>query len=331
MRAAAFKLALFTVFTVVVTTWLAAVIGNMSLFSDSYQISAEFTDATGLLRGDPVKAAGVTVGNVLEIEIDEGLALVTMEIGDETRLPSGLSAAIRYRNLIGQRMVTLVQGEDSQVALASQEYIPSGHRIPFTETEPAFDLTVLFDDLRPLIRSTSAEDINVVTKSLTRALRGRSDEVENLLGNIGEVSTAVAERDRQLTVLLDNVNIVAEDLNGRDVQLQATLADMRSFVADLAASRNDLDTALVTLDDAATRLRRVVAGNRADLAAEIDDLSSVLDAVESRRDALRAAVRQLPEFLEGVERTNNYGQWTNVVVVNICKDDLGVCGRRPAQ
>ena len=334
------KLLVFTAVTIAVTTWLAAIIGNFALFSSPYEIEAEFTDATGLLKGDVVKAAGVTVGRVSGIIIDDGLAVVTIEINDGVDLPTGLSAEIRFRNLIGQRMITLIQGDAPIVAATlgpgdnaavQGDFMEPGDVIPFARTKPAFDLTALFNGLRPLIQSTSAADINIVTEALTEALGGRSQEIKTLFGNVAALSDTLASKDQQLSSLLSNVNTVTDDLNARDQQLQGTLADIDDFLGDLAASRGDLQEAIVTLDDAAQRLDRLVVRNGEDLEDELDDLSEILDVVDNRKRELNGVIRSLPAFLVGVERVSNYGQWSQVYLVNVCKDDFGTCGTRGAQ
>lgn len=321
-RWVALKLLVFTIVTIVVTTYLASIIGNFRLFAHPYEITAELTDASGLLRGDVVKAAGVTVGRVEEIGIRDGIAVVTMSINEGTELPDELEAHVRFRNLVGQRMITLVAPSP---ATGRTE---DGDVIPLDRTEPAFDLSALFNGLRPLIRSTNPEDINTVTRALTKALDGRASEVEGFLGNVADISTSLASKDEELGVMLDALNEVTADLNGRDAQLQATLADLDDFLGDLRASKSELSAALVTLDDAATRLGRVVERNDGHIEAEIDDLAVLLDAVDDKRADLRGALRALPEMLVAVERVNSYGQWANIHLVHVCKDDLGECGSR---
>jgi len=316
------KLAVFTAFTIAVTVWLASTIGNYQFFSSPYRVTAEFSDASGLLSGDVVKAAGVTIGRVESIEIDDGIALVTMAIGEDSELPAELRAEIRFRNLIGQRMVTLIDEEPSE------ELLRDGDRIPLERTRPSFDLTVLFNGLRPLIRTTDPEDINTVARALTTALRGRADEVEGTLANISAVARVVAGRDRELSQLLENVNVLTGDLAGRDAQLRRTLANLDSFLGDVAASRADLDQALVTLDEAARRFGRIVARNDSNIRSEARDLAILLDVIEDRRGALRRVIRNLPEMLVAVERVTGYGEWSMIHLVHACKDDLGVCGTR---
>jgi phospholipid/cholesterol/gamma-HCH transport system substrate-binding protein len=317
------KLALFTAITVAVTTWLAAIIGNFQLFGRPYRITAEFTDATGLLSGDVVKAAGVTIGRVEEIRVDDGIAVVTMSISDDVDLPASLGAEIRFRNLIGQRMIMLIEeGSDTE------DLLEDGDLIPLERTEAAFDLTELFNGLRPLIRSTSPEDINIVARELTLALQGRSDETEKILSNLSEISELVVERDEQLQVLLDNLNVVTADLAAKDTQLRNTLAKMNDFLAHMQANRAALESALVNFDAAAARLKRVVAANDSDIRAELDDLQVLLDVVEDKRADLKAVVRSLPEFAIGIERVTSYGEWASQHLIDVCKDDLGTCGAR---
>lgn len=322
IRWTALKLTIFTIVTIIVTTWLAAIIGNLRFFSSPYEIKAVFTDATGVLNGDVVKAAGVTVGRVQSIAISDGLAEVTMAIEEDIELPGGLGAEIRFRNLIGQRMITLVQPD---VAAGRTE---PGEVIPVGRTEPAFDLTALFNGLRPLIRSTDPADINLVSRELVAALQGRSGNVEGFLSNVADITEVLASKDAEIGTLLDGMNVVTEDLAGRDQQLQTTIAAMGSFFSDVAASKEDLKGALVTLDDAATRFGRIIADNDRAIEGELADLATIFAAVDDRRAQLRKVIRSLPGFLIGVERVTTYGQWTNVHLIDVCKDDFGTCGTR---
>ncbi len=187
------KLIIFTAFTAAVTLWLASIIGNFQFFASPYEIKAEFTDATGLLNGDVVKAAGVTVGRVESIQVRNGLAIVTMSIDEDARIPADVEAEVRFRNLIGQRMIKLVQPETT----TSEALLRDGDLISLDHTDPAFDLSDLFNGLRPLIRSTNPADINTVAREVTTALRGREDNLAGLLSNVSDISDMLAVEQRR--------------------------------------------------------------------------------------------------------------------------------------
>lgn len=317
------KLIIFTAFTAAVTLWLASIIGNFQFFASPYEIKAEFTDATGLLNGDVVKAAGVTLGRVESIQVRNGLAIVTMSIDEDARIPADVEAEVRFRNLIGQRMIKLVQPDTTTDAL-----LRDGDLISLDRTDPAFDLSDLFNGLRPLIRSTNPADINTVAREVTTALRGREDNLAGLLSNVSDISDMLAAKDQQLSTLLDGLNIVSRDLAGRDQQLERTLGYINEFFAKVLRNRRSLARALVVLEDAAVRIENLVDNNAENIDASLESLADILEVVERRRGDLESIVRGLPAVLTAVERVTGYGEWTNIHLIDVCKDDFGVCGTR---
>jgi phospholipid/cholesterol/gamma-HCH transport system substrate-binding protein len=323
VRGTGIKLGLFTAFTIVITFWLAAVIGNYRPFAAPYEVKAQFSDVTGLLVGDLVKAAGVNVGRVNGIRVEDGMAVVTIAVNEDVELPANVEAEVRFRNLIGQRMIAMVPPETP-----SSELLEPDDLISLDQTEPAFDLTELFNGLRPLIRSTSPRDINIVAKTLTKVLRGRSGQIESLLTNISDVSDTISSEDQALSQLLDGLNTVSSDLASRDQQLEVTLTSINEFFGKILANRKALRLALVNLDDAAVRLNRIVKRNDDNIKIELKSLRQILAVVDARRKDLRGAVRSLPGFLEATERATGYGEWAQVHLIDVCKDDFGVCGKQ---
>lgn len=138
------RLLVFMITTGLATGVLVVTIGNLS-FGSTKEYRAEFSDATGVVSGDDVRIAGVKVGNVQDVEIaDDNRALVTFTVADDTRIDAATHATIKYRNLIGQRYISL--GQDGQ----SDDVLTEGETIPVTRTQPALDLTALFNGFKPL-------------------------------------------------------------------------------------------------------------------------------------------------------------------------------------
>ena len=88
------KLLLFFAVCTLLTAYLAFTIGNIHLFRHTYKLSGTFDDATGLLADDNVKVAGVVVGKVTKVSIDQGKARVTFTVRSGTKLPTDSTAAI---------------------------------------------------------------------------------------------------------------------------------------------------------------------------------------------------------------------------------------------
>src|SRR5205085_7298618 len=82
------KLLLFFAVCTLLTAYLAFTIGNIHVFEHTYKLTATFDDATGLMRSDNVKVAGVVVGRVNSVRIDQGKARVTFSLKDSVKVPT---------------------------------------------------------------------------------------------------------------------------------------------------------------------------------------------------------------------------------------------------
>lgn len=96
---------------------LAFRIGNLgsATVSHGYTVSAEFDSIGGLKVRAPVSMAGVLIGRVTEINLDQNSfrARVKLKIGDQfDKLPKDTSAAIFTAGLLGEQYVNLVPGGD---------------------------------------------------------------------------------------------------------------------------------------------------------------------------------------------------------------------------
>ena len=103
------KLLIFIVVTTVATSVLVVTIGNIS-FAGSKEYKAEFVDATGVVKGDDIRVAGVKVGTVQGRRDRRPHPRPGHVLGrGSTPITGATNAAIRYRNLVGQRYITLTQ------------------------------------------------------------------------------------------------------------------------------------------------------------------------------------------------------------------------------
>lgn len=116
--------------------YLTVRLGKMDLFSgDGYTLVAKFASTTGLRPGANVEIAGVNVGRVTGIALDdEYYADVRLRIRDGIKIPEDSGAAIKTNGLIGDKYVSLSPG-GSTTMLANGEQI--------AETQGSVDLESL--------------------------------------------------------------------------------------------------------------------------------------------------------------------------------------------
>ena len=103
---------------------------------EGYTINAPFESATGLSSGSDVRVGGIKVGVVSDMKLDPKTyqAIVSMQIGSETKLPKDSSAAIVSDGLLGSKFVAIEPGGDEQ-------FLAEGGKIHFTQ--PSVSLETL--------------------------------------------------------------------------------------------------------------------------------------------------------------------------------------------
>ena len=85
--------------------------GNIG-FGAGTEYQAVFTNASMLEKGDDVRVAGVSVGEVKEVEHHErNQALVTFRVKSDVPLTTTSRAEIRFLNLVGDRYLALEAGD----------------------------------------------------------------------------------------------------------------------------------------------------------------------------------------------------------------------------
>ena len=316
MKSAGIKLTIFTIFTAIVTVALSTVIGNFSLIADTYQVNAEFDDATGVLNGDLVKIAGVDVGRVVGFEVDKGRATVTLQLNSDVQVPENAIVEIKYRNLLGQRVINI----DEPEGVESNEMLADGDTIPASQTRPALDLDILFNNLRPLIQSTNPEDINVVARTVLKIFEGKEGELGEILGNLGDVTKEFAGGDGRLVRLVGNLRDLTDVLNNQSGNVRKGLENFVELMESLDEITPNIEQAVVQLDTLSRKFQGVLEDNRVVLRQDLDDLATLLTLVNQNLGPLDRATANLKEVLLATARSQSYGRWWNLYVVNLCPE-----------
>ncbi len=115
--------------------YLSVNLGGVALFgSDTYTIEASFRSVEGLEPGASVEIAGVPVGKVKQIRLEENEARVFMEIKNSTKISDDTIASVRTKGIIGDKFIKLAPGW-------SEDYL-SDHDV-LMDTESAISIEEL--------------------------------------------------------------------------------------------------------------------------------------------------------------------------------------------
>ncbi|HET7682740.1 MAG TPA: MlaD family protein [Marmoricola sp.] len=299
------KLMIFIVVTTMATGVLVVLIGNLT-FQSSRQYKAVFSDVTGVFQGDDIRIAGVKVGSVQDVEIVDGNhALVTFDVADDATVTRSSTATVRYRNLVGQRYISITQG------VGDLSQLPEGSTIPLSRTEPALDLTVLFNGFKPLFAALNPADVNKLSYELIKVFQGEGGNLEGLLRSTASVTSTLASRDQLVGEVIDNLNEVLVTLSGRDKELSELIVQLRDFVGGLTQDKDAILGSLDSISNLSEQTADLVTGVRPGLVRSIKELREVAGNLKAGREEIDRALQILPIKLTKIGRTAIYGSFFN--------------------
>ncbi|MFF5986287.1 MCE family protein [Prauserella flavalba] len=300
------KLTIFIVVTVVFTAILGISIANVNL-TKTNAYTARFTDAAMLLPGDDVRIAGVRVGQVSDVRIvDRRQAEVEFEVDSGRRLPAGVTATIKFRNLVGQRYVSLDQGTGEPAG-----QLEPGGNIPVERTRPALDLTELFNGFKPLFRALAPEDVNKLSFEIIQVLQGEGGTVESLLAHTASLTTTIAEKDQVIGQVIDNLNSVLATVNERTPQLSDLIVRLQQFVSGLSSDREPIGDAIESLGELTTTTSGLLDEAREPLKQDIEALGVLANNLNDSEPLVEHFIQFLPEKVTRMTATADYGSWFN--------------------
>jgi phospholipid/cholesterol/gamma-HCH transport system substrate-binding protein len=136
---------LFALLGIAALVYLSVRLGNISIFpKPGYTLYANFDNVSGLKTGDQVQLAGVPIGKVQSISLQDNRAHIGMRINTGIQIDTEAIAAIKTSGIIGDKYVSIALG-------------PSDHNLTdggtIRQTESAF---VLEDAIGQLINSSSS-------------------------------------------------------------------------------------------------------------------------------------------------------------------------------
>jgi phospholipid/cholesterol/gamma-HCH transport system substrate-binding protein len=256
-----------------------------------YHVRVRVTDADGLIQGNRVAVAGVPAGRILDLQVGDHSAILTLGIsGDVRPLRSDTTTSIRPKGLAGERFIELVPGQrGSPVADYGMLGSTTANPVEVEDVLNAFDaptraglrslltdlgagmagngatanhdlaeLLTLVDQAQGLAATLQSQDdsigpllTNLDTVVSTLATLENGGAIDRFTGNAATVTAAVAARDAQLRDMLGRLGAVLGDLNSA---VSGHEGQFRDVLARLPALEAKLQGLLRATDPALTTI-----------------------------------------------------------------------------
>ena len=237
---------------------------------DKYEVTAEFQNASQLVKGNEVKVGGYPVGSVEKIMLgDDGTALVRFSVDDDyAPLRERTVATIRSDSLatLAGRYIELKTPPEGDGA---GKPIPDGGVLSRSQTVSEVDVDQVFNtfsastihDLKRVIRGFASAYAGRTGQQANRSFRYLSpflstsrrlmEEVgrdrhalERFVVDSADLSHTLAGRAQDTALLVSNLDRMMGAIGSRSADLQATVAELPPFMREFNTTSVNLRAAL---------------------------------------------------------------------------------------
>jgi phospholipid/cholesterol/gamma-HCH transport system substrate-binding protein len=230
-------------------------------------------------QGQTVRVAGVEVGSIADVELEEGVAVVEVEIDSEfdDLIRRDATALLRPRTGLKDMLIEVDPGRG--------EVLDDGERIRVENTLPDVNpdeiLSVLDADTRPYLK--------LLVSGAGKGLRGRGGDLaatlarlEPLHRDLARVARAGARRRDVLRRLINRYGVLMQELGRHPAELRRLVSASQSVFDALAGEQGNISEAIARLPGTLRQTERTLG--------RVDTLGEVM---EPALEALRPPVQEL--------------------------------------
>jgi len=249
-----------------------------------FELKAEFQTAQAVVpgQGQTLRVAGVKVGDVEDVSLENGVAVVTFGV-DRDFLPVYKDATILLRPQTGLKDMFFEMDPGTQKA----GEIDDGGTVQLANTAPDVNL----DEVLGALDSDTQAYLRLLLVSGGQALDGQGKNLGRVLGSLGpltmdvdKINSKVAERKDNLRRLVTNFNLLTKEV-GRSEQ----------SLTDLVEQSNTTIGAIADQDPSVRRAIQLLPGTLQKSTLALDHISQFADQLGPAFDDLRPFARNLEE------------------------------------
>ncbi len=274
---------------------------RLPLLGGGEQYTAEFAEVGMLTAGDEVRVAGVSVGRVEKITLDDDRVLVAFSVDEPMRLGDRTGAAIRIRTLLGAQYLALTP--DGPGRLDEHAVIPR------SRTQPPYDVVEAFTDLSTTTGQLDVEQLSEALTSVSAVAARTPEEFRSAIAGVSDLSRNLADRDDELNLLLRNLKKVTATINARDDRLEQLITDSDVLFRAVVDRRVAIQRILVSTRRMSDELRQLAADTRVDLDHALRDLETVTTRLARNAASLDRALSLFPAFGRSFGNALGVGPW----------------------
>lgn len=289
---------------------------DLPLVGSGTTYQAEFGEAAGLQPDDEVRVAGIKVGTVKDVDLDDDHVVVSFRVKDAW-VGNKTSAEIKIKTLLGRKFLSL-----HPIGDADQD---PGQRIPRGRTVTPYDVTDAFNGLANTVSAIDTDQLAQSFHAISDTFKGSPEYIRTALDGLTSLSKTISSRDDQLAELLKNARSISGTLADSSQEFEKLINDGNLLLTELNNRRDSIHALLVGTQDLAKQLSGVVADNAGQLTPTLRQLGTVTDILQRQGANLDKSLELAGPYFRVLDNTAGNGRWIDNYICGLVPENRNPC------
>jgi len=216
-----------------------------------FRLKAEFSTAQAVTpgQGQTVRVSGVRIGDIGKVDLEDGVAVVTMDIDREYSdlVRTDATALLRPKTGLKDMFIALDPGSPDAPVAQENWAIPVQNTLP--DVNP--------DEVYQFLDADSRDYLKLLVNGAGRGLKGRGRDLQDVFRrfeptnrDLARVTSAVAERSTNLRRLISSLEELNTELAGKDTELSSLVSTSAEVFRAFASEEQNISRAVRVLPGA---------------------------------------------------------------------------------
>ena len=255
------KVGMFSLLGILVFAVIMIQLSSTVLFGKSgFHVTAYFKEAEGIEPGNPIHYAGVDVGMVDRISIENGEAVLNLRLYNDTKIPRDADFSIQTSSVMGGRFIKASGGHQER------GYLEEGMTVQGQAT-PGIDAAM--DKMDKLMASaqTMLDGINTIVgdPAAQRNMRNSINNFDVISENLSILTAQGIQIANQIESVTSQMNAMLYQLNGDG----KTAADTRKIMENLVVASENAKVISGDARNLSGKLNTLMSGDSLSLSGEL--------------------------------------------------------------
>jgi phospholipid/cholesterol/gamma-HCH transport system substrate-binding protein len=237
------RLGIFVALAALAAVLILEIVGGVERFQRGYELRAAFNGIQDLQEGARVKMAGVEVGRVEKIGLDEtnNKVLVTMKLRNNVQVRVDSVATVKFTGLMGQNFVALDFGTRGAPLAAPGTLLASAEQPDLSAMMAKLDNVAT--GVENLTKSFTGDKIDNLLGPFTDFLKANRIPLTATIANLQAVSGQIASGKGTVGKLIyddtlyESASAAVNGFEDAATEIESTIADARKVIAQVNAGQ----------------------------------------------------------------------------------------------